>query len=136
MANNNKVYTICNSTMKDEMMNFMESYLCNAENMEVQRVDMEDTNISLLQARVRGGGIRQFVGMDKAVTIRFTETGSLLTVDVGEAKWTDKAAVMTISMFVLWPLTVTSGVGIYKQKRLISNILKQLDVYYEVLKAA
>ena len=36
---------------------------------------------------------------------------------------------MTVSMFVLWPLTVTSGVGIYKQKKLIDNLIAEMDSY-------
>lgn len=39
---------------------------------------------------------------------------------------------MTISMFVLWPLTVTSGVGIYKQKKLISELTEEMDTYMEI----
>ena len=39
------------------------------------------------------------------------------------------AAVMAVSMFVLWPLMLTSGYGIYKQKKLPENIRKVLEEY-------
>jgi|AGTN01.1.fsa_nt_gi hypothetical protein len=94
------------------------SFLSYAEDMETQLLTLEGGDV-LIQARARGGAWKQWVGMDKAITIKMNRFGgNQVAVDIGSAKWTDKAGVMALSMFVLWPLAVTSGIGMYKQGKL------------------
>ena len=99
----------------------------NYSNMEIQTFNQSEYRI--IQARVRKGGLKQFVGMDKAIEIRLYQSGNQLMVEIGQAKWADKAAVMAVSMFVLWPLTVTSGIGIYQQNKLIKKIRETIEQY-------
>jgi hypothetical protein len=40
----------------------------------------------------------------------FQQSGETLTVEIGAGKWIDKAAVGTVSLFILWPLAVTAAV--------------------------
>ncbi|HBA69860.1 MAG TPA: hypothetical protein DCZ40_10970 [Lachnospiraceae bacterium] len=109
----------------------VDNYLCQMENMDTQQLSGMDTSFIILQARAKGGIVKQLVGMDKAVTVRFSkDRTNKVTVEIGEAKWGDKAAVITISMFVLWPLTVTSGIGLYQQSRLPHKIKSVLDGYF------
>lgn len=129
MANQQYMYTLSYGKSVSGMIDAARQYLAAAENMEVQMLNGGSANVTILQARARSGGFKQLVGMDKALTIRFTESGSTATVEFGEAKWGDKAAVMAVSMFILWPLTLTSGYGIYKQKKLPENIRKVLEEY-------
>lgn len=98
-------------------------------NMEVRSDRNQDGSLTVLQARAHGGSFKQLVGMDKAVTIRINRSGNQVNVEIGESKWGDKAAVMAVSMFILWPLAVTSGVGIYQQKKLINDLWQQIDSY-------
>lgn len=68
--------------------------------------------------------------MDKAITIRFIkESSDMLRMEIGEAKWVDKGGIMLLSMFVLWPLTITSGIGMYKQGTLPGKIRDVADKY-------
>ena len=115
-----------------ELVQYVENYLSEIEKMETQ-VFMPDPNGSVctLQARVRGGGFKQFLGLDKAITVRFhiLPNKSSINVEIGEAKWGDKGAALAVSMFVLWPLAVTSAIGIYQQKQLPQKIVKVIQEY-------
>lgn len=109
----------------------VDSYLRLKENMDTQQLYGTDASQIILQARAKGGTVKQLVGMDKAITVRFSkDSTNNVTVEIGEAKWGDKAAVMAVSMFVLWPLTVTSGIGLYKQSKLPQKIKSVLDGYF------
>jgi len=112
------------------LISAIEVFLSYDENMETQQVSGDHSSYNILQARVRGGKVKQFIGMDKAVTVRFiTESPNQVNMEIGETKWVDKGAVMTFSMFLLWPLTITSGIGIYKQQKLLSKIKATADEY-------
>lgn len=129
MASQQFMYTLPAGKTTQGMMEATRQYLSIVEGMETQTLSGGSSNMYAIQARTKNGGLKQFIGMDKALTIRFIENGNSVTVELGEAKWGDKAAVMMLSMFFLWPLTLTSGYGIYKQKKLPSNIKQVIDNY-------
>lgn len=54
----------------------------------------------------------------------------MVTVEIGGAKWADKAAVMAVSMFVLWPLTITSGIGLCGQAQVIKKAKNVIETYF------
>lgn len=99
----------------------IQNYLVNSENMETQVLGSSD-GATIIQGRASGGKWKQWIGMDKAISVKLWETNGILSVEVGESKWIDKGAVMAVSMFVLWPLTITSGIGMYKQAKLPEKI--------------
>jgi thiosulfate reductase cytochrome b subunit len=80
-----------------------------------------ETNGILLQVKKRGGW-RDFVGMATSLNIVFHQAADTLTVEIGGGKWIDKAAAGTVSMFVLWPLLVTAGIGAWEQSKLPDRI--------------
>lgn len=129
MANQQFSYTLTPGKSVNGMMDAAMRYLSISEGMETLTLPKSSGNVSAIQARVRGGALKQLVGMDKALTVRFLEDGNHVTVEFGEAKWGDKAAVMAVSMFFLWPLAVTSGYGIYKQKQLPQKVKNAIDNY-------
>jgi hypothetical protein len=45
-----------------------------------------------------------------------------MTVEIGAGKWIDKAAVGTVSMFILWPLAVTAGLGAWEQMKMPEKV--------------
>ena len=96
-------------------------------NMQIQT--MRDGEYRVIQARTPKANAKKFIGMDKALTIRLRQHDNQLQVELGEEKWADKAAVLAVSMFFLWPLAVTSGKGIYDQKKLTKNIQVTIDNY-------
>ncbi len=132
MANQSYTYTMKAGKSVYGLISAVENYLSNTEKMETQRVNGENSDYVALQARVRGGGWKQLIGMDKAITIRFIKVSSgEVRMEIGEAKWADKGGVMLLSMFVLWPLTITSGIGMYKQGSLPGKIRDVADKYTE-----
>lgn len=127
MANTTITYPVDRHS-SEELIQHVFNYLVDDQNMETQRIDPSDS-FSVVQARVKGAAFKKFVGLDKAVTVHFIKASDAVSVNIGEAKWLDKGVVMTISMFLLRPLTVTSGVGIYKQRKLISNLVADMNTF-------
>ena len=104
------------------------NYLEGQEAMDTQTLSLENGEI-LIQARTRNGKLKQFVGLDKATSVRIKSLdGKFATVEVGSGKWVDKGLAMTVSMFVFWPLTITSGIGIYKQAKLPEKIQRVAEL--------
>ena len=98
------------------------NYLEMNERMESQSFTTAEGG-AVIQARSRGGAFKQFVGLDKAITVKINPISEThISVDIGEGKWVDKGIAMTVSWFVLWPLAVTSGIGMYKQSQLPTKI--------------
>ena len=115
-----------NGRKVEEIAAAVRNYLESSENMETQCF-ITNEGAAVLQAKARGGAIKQFVGLDRAITVRITPVSEThITVDIGEGKWVDKGIALTVSWFVLWPLAVTSGVGLYKQHKLPQNIMNAI----------
>ncbi len=117
-----------NGRKVEEIAAAVRNYLEASENMETQCFFTND-GTAILQARARGGSVKQFVGLDRAITVRLTPVSEThFNVDIGEGKWTDKGIVMAVSWFVLWPLAVTSTVGMMRQHQLpkkINSVIQQ-----------
>lgn len=128
MANQTYHYTLAENKTVDGLVDSTIRFL-QYQSMEVQTFGGDSYRV--IQARTSSGELKQLVGMDKAIEIRiFTQNSSNnITVEIGNAKWADKAAVMAVSMFVLWPLAVTSGIGIYKQNQLFNQIRMSIEQY-------
>jgi hypothetical protein len=52
-----------------------------------------------------------------------------VSVNIGETKWVDKVGIMALSMVILWPLTITSGIGMYMQGKLPGQIKNEIARY-------
>ena len=126
---NQYTYHITGTATKNGLISSVERMLGLDEKMETQRIEDGSGYCTSIQARAKGGSLKQFVGLDKAITVRFIGKGDVITVEIGEANWGDKAAVMTTSMFVLWPLALTSGYGMYKQYKLPCKVKAAADRY-------
>ena len=79
----------------------------------------------LLQIKKRGGW-RDFVGMATSLNIVFHQSVDTLTVEIGAGKWLDKAAVGTVSMFILWPLAITAGFGVWEQAKMPEKVFSYI----------
>ena len=133
MANHSYTYELGAGKNVSGLIAAVDTYLSDTEKMETQRVSDESGGYVALQARVKGGNWKQVVGMDKAITIRFIkESWNSVRMEIGEAKWIDKGGIMLLSMFILWPLTITSGIGMYKQGSLPGKIRDVADRYISV----
>lgn len=89
-------------------------------NFESQEMTTEDKG-TLLQVRKKGTW-RNFVGMATALNILFRQHGDVVEVEVGSGQWLDKAAVGAVSIFVLWPLAVTAGIGAWEQMKMPQKV--------------
>ena len=91
-----------------------------SQGFDTQQVNADDQSL-LLQIKKRGGW-RDFVGMATSLNILFHQFNDTLTVEIGAGKWVDKAAVGTVSLFILWPLAITAGMGAWEQMKMPDKI--------------
>ena len=92
----------------------------NSQDFDTQQVNT-DTDSVLLQVKKRGSW-RDLVGMATSLNIVFHTGDETLTVEIGAGKWVDKAAVGTVSLFILWPLAITAGMGAWEQMKMPERI--------------
>jgi len=103
------------------------AHLTGTEKMEAQILTSGDAVV--VQGRCTGT-FRKLVGMDKAITVKITQVKkSVVTVEIGEGKWIDKAGAAFVSWFVLWPLAVTAIVGSVQQAKVPAGIMKAVRRY-------
>ena len=123
-AYNNNTRTLRTDMAIDKMAEKLENYLA-GQGMEAQC--FEDDDKWVVQAR-KNGGWRMALGMTRSTTVVLNpvEDGKIRA-EVGDANWADKAAVGTISLFILWPLAVTATYGAIKQNGLQRDIFKFLS---------
>ena len=68
--------------------------------------------------------------MDREITVKIDKTtDNESLVEIGKSKWLNRAAAFTVSIFVLWPLAVTSGVSSVKQALLPKEIKREIARY-------
>ena len=91
-----------------------------AEGFDCQKMNT-DGDGTLVQIKRRGGW-REFTGMATSLNIIFRQSSEMLVVEIGAGKWIDKAAVGTVSMFILWPLVLTAGYGAWEQMKMPDKI--------------
>ena len=93
----------------------------NTQDFDTQQINADEDSV-LLQIKKRGSW-RDFVGMGTSLNVVFhPEPDDMLTVEIGAGKWVDKAAVGTVSLFILWPLAITAGIGAWEQMKMPENI--------------
>ena len=123
------VYALTGEKTLSSVAQTVENYLNKNLKMESQTLTAQDGSL-LVQARGRHDGAKQWVGMDKAITVHLTALeGQAFQAEIGKGQWLKKSLVMTVSMVVLWPLFVTSSIGFYKQSRLAGQINQVIQRY-------
>jgi hypothetical protein len=116
-----EIYDLPYGKSMDGLINAVNNFLSQSKNMETQK--FTNNGVTAVQARNKGGGWKQFLGMDKALTVQISSADAgKVRVNIGQTKWGDKLAVMGVSMFVLWPLLITSGIGMIGQAMLPEEI--------------
>ncbi len=105
----------------DRLISDVKGWL-DSQGFDSQQMSTEAGSV-LLQIKKRGGW-RDFVGMATSLNIVFHQAADTLTVEIGAGKWIDKAAVGTVSMFILWPLAVTAGFGAWEQAKMPEKVFE------------
>ena len=125
----NRIYTLPADKNIQELAHAVEGYLTNSENMNCQVLKSEMGEY-IIQGRAQNGKMTQWVGLDKAITVRLIPgQNNAVIVEIGKGEWLKKSLAMATSMFVLWPLAITSGVGMFKQGKLPQKIDSAIQMY-------
>lgn len=99
------------------------------ENMEVHH--LVNDGVILVQARAIDGSWQQWLGLDKAISVRFSPVGTnRVTVEIGGGKWVDKALSATVHVFLLSPLALLSGLGAIQQAKLLKDARRVIETYF------
>ena len=110
------------------MAEAIRDYMINKQKMDAQILRTDDGGC-IVQGRSHNR-FRTLVGMKKAIVARISPIGDCaVELKIGESQWIDKAIVTTVSMFILWPLTVTSAVGDVQQALLPGKLLEVAEMY-------
>jgi hypothetical protein len=96
-----------------------------AQEFDCQQMSTETDSV-VLQIKKRGRW-RDFVGMSTALNVLFHQSDDILAVEIGAGKWIDKAAVGTVSMFILWPLVITAAKGAWDQWKMPDKIFEHIS---------
>ena len=134
----NRIYTLPADKNIQELAHVVEGYLTNSESMNCQVLRSESGEY-IVQGRAQNGKFTQWVGLDKAITVRLIPgQNNSVIVEIGKGEWLKKSLTMATSMVVLWPLAVTSGIGMFKQGKLPQKIDRAIQMYiagYQVMMA-
>lgn len=124
-----KIYTMPEGKNIPEMSRAIQAFLMNSEEMNVQVLTTEAGQY-IIQARAQNGKVGQWFGLDKAIQVRLTPcANNVVSVEIGSGEWLKKSLTMATSMVVLWPLAVTSTVGMVKQGKLPGKIDHAIQMY-------
>ena len=116
----------CPIALFPELTRAVQGWL-SAEGFTCQRLQMEDGGI-VIQIE-KAGEWRKVLGMSTAIHIVFHEAENMLTVEIGQGRWLDKAAAGMLSIIVLLPLAITAGVGAWQQLKLPKRIFGYITEY-------
>jgi hypothetical protein len=72
---------------------------------------------------------RSILGMSSALNVTMTPQGENLVVQMGAAKWVDKAAVGAVGVLLFWPALIPAAYGAWKQKQLPNEVFQLIDQY-------
>jgi hypothetical protein len=99
------------------------------QNYQTQMLPAESGAVTL-QAR-KEDAIRTFTGMSSALTVIVVSDGEHITMEMGNAKWTDKAAVGAVGVLLFPPALITAGIGAFQQSQLKSNAWRFIEQYLQ-----
>ena len=95
---------------------------------QVQKLLFEENGEPGLLVQIRNtednvkGILKTVIGCKSCVSLKLLRDGEDLKVSVMATSWLDKGVVLVAAWFLLWPLLVTGGYGVYQQKKLIDDV--------------
>lgn len=106
-----------------------------AEGYEAQSLMVNDPRQKGMLVQVRNaigtsGVIKTITGLGACATLRLVIKEDSLDVEVLGGKWIDKAAVNLVSWVILWPLFVTSSIGMWRQKKLLDRMFMETMSFF------
>ena len=115
-----KVFRMDGSLTLEDVARALEDFLRTQKRLETEGVSQSETSY-FIQAR-QPESWKKFVGMDKAIQVRLSVYGDMLTVDLGAGRWVDKLGAATVGYIVFAPLLITAAIGALRQDQLPQEI--------------
>lgn len=72
---------------------------------------------------------RSFVGLSAALNVTMTPQDENLVVQMGAARWIDKAAVGAVGVLIFWPALIPAAYGAWKQSQLPKQVFDLIEQY-------
>jgi hypothetical protein len=116
----------CPHGLYQDLISSTQNWLVN-EGFEHQKLTTEEKGI-LLRVE-KHGKWKKMIGMSTALDIVFHQIDNTVNVQIGAGRWADKAVVGAVSMVVLWPLAVTSGLGAWEQAKMPERIYEHIAMF-------
>lgn len=82
------------------------------------------------------GSWRSALGMSSALTVTLTKQNENLIVDIGAAKWGEKAAVGAVGAVVFFPALITAAYGAWKQSQLPDQVFELIEQQIQLCQGA
>lgn len=110
-----------------------------SEGYEAQALTVNDPSQKGMLVQVRNaagasGFFKAVTGLSTCSTLKLVVKSNDLEVEVLGGKWLDKAVVNLVSWVILWPLFVTSGIGMWRQKKLLDRMFKETISFFTTQK--
>ncbi|MBR3553679.1 MAG: zinc ribbon domain-containing protein [Clostridia bacterium] len=125
MANESRAFRMLPNVKLEDVVRCVETFCQVEKHMETQ--SSPTTEGFVLQASQPKDGWKTISGTRLAITVHFMLVSDVLTVTVGEGQWSDKIGAGAIGLFVAWPLAISAGFGVFKQKKLPAEIFAEIE---------
>ncbi|MGL4607588.1 MAG: zinc ribbon domain-containing protein [Eubacteriaceae bacterium] len=122
-----KIYTLEKNITIQMVAENVQRFL--SEQKKLTAEALETNNGYLVQAKASESW-KKFAGMDSSIQVQLASVGeNAISINIGSAKWVDKAGAAVAGALIFWPLLATSAIGAYGQKKLPEEILNFIDRY-------
>ena len=120
-----KVFRLLDNVTAEMVNDGVISFLRNNKNMVVGNA--KTTGEYLIQAKEDADNWKRIAGITSAIKIQILVAGDLITVNIGEGKWSDKIGAGVAGAFIFAPLAVTAAIGAFRQKNLPNEIFNFIE---------
>ena len=127
------------SNIKENLMNRCADFIADkyaANGYQVQKLRFDEGGESGLLVQIRNTGqnakgyLMTAIGCKACVSLKLLRSGENLNTTVMATSWLDKGVVLVAAWFLLWPLLVTGGYGVYQQKKLIDDVRQDVTDFF------
>lgn len=132
----NRKHTVVNGASRmSECAEFIKSKFI-VDGYDAQSLTINDPSsrgmlVQVRNATSKAGAIAKgLTGLGTCATLKLAARGSDLELEVLGGKWLDKATVNVVSWIVLWPLFITSSIGMWRQKKLLDRMFMETMSFF------
>jgi hypothetical protein len=76
------------------------------------------------------GFFKTVTGLSSCATLKLSISDKDLDIEVLGGNWLDKTVVNVVSWVILWPLFITSGIGMWRQKKLLDRMFTEVMSFF------